>query len=84
MIERAIIFSEGEVIESKDLNIPHFDVTTNFYDSEGNDIVRLEDLEKLHIKKILNSCEWNRENTARALGISQKTLYSKIKKYSIR
>lgn len=84
MIERAIIFSEGDVIESKDLSIPHFDVTTNFYDSEGNDIIRLEDLEKIHIKKILNSCEWNRENTARALGISQKTLYSKIKKYSIK
>jgi len=40
-------------------------------------------MEKKHILKILNQNDWNRENSARALGISQKTLYSKIKNYDL-
>jgi transcriptional regulator of acetoin/glycerol metabolism len=44
----------------------------------------LEEIEKYHILKTLKLNEWNRENTARDLGISQKTLYTKIKKYSLK
>ena len=44
----------------------------------------LDEVEKIHIKKMLEENNWNRENTARALGISQKTLYTKIKKFSLR
>ena len=49
-----------------------------------NTIMNLEDVEKFHIQKALKMNSWNRENTARMLGISQKTLYTKIKKYSLK
>ena len=53
-----------------------------FATEEG--ILSMEDVEKVHIRKALVYYNWNRENTARALGVSQKTLYSKIKKYNLK
>lgn len=83
IIERALIFSDGIEIMPKDLNLPIIDTheTEVFYDDSN--ISSLEQLEAIHIKKTLNSNDWNRETTARVLGISQKTLYSKILKYKI-
>lgn len=84
IIERAIIFSDGEIIQPKDLNIPKDDFDfSNFVRDDGS-LVTLEELEKLHIKRALEHNNWNRENTSRVLGISQKTLYSKIIKYSLK
>ncbi|MCP5060959.1 MAG: sigma-54-dependent Fis family transcriptional regulator [Ignavibacteriae bacterium] len=84
MIERAIIFSDDETIELKDLNLPNFKAGYEFEGEDVNDFLKLEDIERIHIRKALTLNEWNREHTARALGISQKTLYSKIKKYSLK
>lgn len=52
--------------------------------SKTDTIVSLDELEMAHIKKALDFNKWNRENTARLLGISQKTLYSKIIKYNLK
>ncbi|MCB0732678.1 MAG: sigma-54-dependent Fis family transcriptional regulator, partial [Ignavibacteriae bacterium] len=84
IIERAIIFSEGNIIELRDLNLPKFGKLSEYEEGPDEDILKLDDIERLHIRKALNLFEWNRENTARALGISQKTLYTKIKKYSLK
>ena len=84
IIERAIIFSDGNIIEEKDLNLPKFGNLYEYENESDEEILKLEDIERLHIRKALNVNDWNRENTARALGISQKTLYTKIKKYSLR
>lgn len=84
MIERAIIFSEGNVIAVKDLNLPTFNESYDFGDEDNGEFLKLEDVERLHIRKALNLNDWNREHTARSLGISQKTLYSKIIKYSLK
>ncbi len=84
IIERAVIFSDGEFIVPKDLNIPKDDFDfSNFTNSDGS-LVSLEELEKIHIKRALEHNNWNRENTSRILGISQKTLYSKIIKYNLK
>lgn len=84
MIERAIIFSESETILPKDLNIPSTDFDfTNFTKDDGT-IKSMEEVERIHIKLALDQNDWNRENTARALDISQKTLYSKIIKYNLK
>lgn len=84
MIERAVIFSDGDVIEVKDLNLQQLGPLSDYNEQPSSDILKLEEIERLHIRKALNINEWNRVNTARALGISQKTLYTKIKKYSIK
>ncbi len=89
IVERSIIFSEGEEILSEDLNLPvnykNYSRTPEILSEENNigEITSLEDLEKIHIKKMLDQNDWNRENSARSLGISQKTLYTKILKYNL-
>ena len=85
IIERSLIFAEGEEIQPKDLNITNIASSEQptIY-SEGFDALSLDDLEEIHIKKILDSNDWNRETTARTLGISQKTLYTKIRKYNLK
>jgi DNA-binding NtrC family response regulator len=84
IIERAIIFSDGDLILPKDLNIPKDDFDfSNFVKKDGS-LLSLEELEKSHIKLALDQHNWNRENTSRVLGISQKTLYSKIIKYNLK
>lgn len=84
IIERSIIFSETEIISVRDLNIPKEEFSFAGYINDDGSILSIEDVEKIHIKKALDLNGWNRENTARALGISQKTLYSKIIKYDLK
>jgi len=85
VIERAIIFAENSTIQVEDLNLPNSFRSDQYNpNSLTTDSFLLEDVERIHFKKALDYHGWNRENTARALGISQKTLYSKIIKYNLR
>ena len=47
-------------------------------------IASLKDIEKIYIKRTLDALCWNKTYTAIVLGISNKTLYNKIKKYRIK
>jgi two-component system response regulator AtoC len=84
-IERALIFSDSDEIKVKDLNLPQSSIASHngVYNEEGQ-IFSLDVIEMNHIKKVLDEFNWNRELTANALGIAQKTLYSKIKKYNLK
>ncbi len=85
IIERAIIFSEDEEIQPKDLSLTkEFNSPTEHPFETEDGILSMDEVEKIHIRKSLVYFNWNRENTARALGISQKTLYSKIKKFNLK
>jgi DNA-binding NtrC family response regulator len=88
IIERAIIFAEGEFIQPEDLNLPHIGVAKSkqLYEDNGNsdEILSMEEVEKRHIARVLKFYRWDRAQTANQLGISPKTLYTKIKKYEIR
>lgn len=88
IIERAIIFAEGDYISPEDLNLPNAAVYKNI-SSRGlvdipSEILSMEDLEKWHIAKVLDANRWDRTVTANQLGISPKTLYTKIKKYELK
>jgi two-component system, NtrC family, response regulator AtoC len=84
IIERAIIFSEGDFIHPRDLNIPKDEYNFSDFAKDEGGVITLEEMEKVHIKRALDMYEWNREETARALGIAQKTLYTKIIKYNLK
>jgi DNA-binding NtrC family response regulator len=45
---------------------------------------RLEDVEKVHIEKILAETNWNLSRTARLLDIDRTTLYNKIRRYGLK
>ncbi len=88
IIERAIIFAEGDNIKPEDLNLPHMQAykeSTSIDESEEDlSVLSMEEVEKRHIAKVLKRNRWDRTQTANQLGISPKTLYTKIKKYEIR
>ncbi|MDP4115670.1 MAG: sigma-54 dependent transcriptional regulator [Bacteroidota bacterium] len=87
IIERAIIFAENDLILPEDLNLAGNSLPKNslFQDSieDEDGILSMDQIEKKHISKALNFYSWDRNQTAMQLGISLKTLYTKIKKYKI-
>ena len=76
-IERAVVVGKARQILPEDLPIV---CRPTVAAARG---VTLEDVEKEHIRQILNDQQWNVARSARALGIDRSTLYSKIKRYSI-
>lgn len=51
-------------------------------DPDGNPLP-LEEIEKRHIKSVLEQCDWNRTQAAKALNIARRTLLNKINKYNL-
>lgn len=53
--------------------------------TESRDVTpkTVEDLEKQHIIDVLAEYKWNRKKAAQALGIGERTIYRKIKKFGI-
>ena len=51
---------------------------------EDEEILSLDEIERRQIEHALHINHWDRALTAHQLGISPKTLYSKIKKYELR
>ncbi len=91
IIERAIIFAEQDEIQPEDLNLPRTKIRnlpTNLANEDNgadeNVVLSMDEIEKWHIAKALRINRWDRTQTANQLGISPKTLYTKIKKYEIK
>ncbi len=89
VIEGAVALSHGDVIEQKDLwmNVALSAVPSTAAVSSqlpvSDKLMKINELEKLHIENTLKYHRWNRVKTAAALGITPKTLYLKIKRYKI-
>jgi DNA-binding NtrC family response regulator len=91
IIERAVVFSDNNEISAESLHLPAIKQSSHqplleegSHVSEGpTTIASLEDVERRHILKALEHFNWERAKTAQQLGISQKTLYTKIKKYEL-
>lgn len=77
-IERAVVVGKEREIHPKDLPFRRFDDPT-FIPKNA-----LKDIEKTHIKKMLDNNQWNIAKSSKILGIDRTTLYSKIKRYNIK
>lgn len=84
IIERAMIFASSDVIDFPDLDlgtaIPREISQTSVPVDEG---LSLRDVERNAIIRALHRWEGNRTRTAEELGISRRTLISKIQEYGI-
>ena len=84
IIERAMIFASSDVIDFPDLDlgtaIPREISQTSVPSDEG---LSLRDVERNAIIRALHRWEGNRTRTAEELGISRRTLISKIQEYGI-
>lgn len=81
VVERAALLTTGDEIMPESIALGS--------KSRGADLKRiptrlsLAELEKIHIENVLRANNYNRAKSSQALGISQKTLYLKIKHYGI-
>ncbi len=79
IVERAMILCGGERIHATDL--PLGGAGPNENDSE--EFLSLDEIECLHIRRVLEATERNLSRTADILGITRTTLYNKLRKYNL-
>ncbi len=87
VIERAAILCRSHVIEPQDLSIPSLPAVqpgTVRGDDRIGTAIPLKEIERLHIEAVLRSFRGNKAETAKVLGISLKTLYTKIQQYQMK
>jgi DNA-binding NtrC family response regulator len=78
VIERAMVVAKGNIITEADVSLHSAAGGANHRTKS------LEEIEKEHIKVVLNENQWNIVRSALALGIDRVTLYNKIKKFDLK
>jgi DNA-binding NtrC family response regulator len=84
IINSAIIVESGQELQKKSL--PHYFLENSSLPPEtynGDKLLSLEEVEKQHIRHILNHVKHNRTRAAKILGISRVNLIARIKKYKL-
>lgn len=81
MIQRTVTLGRGRVIQARDLppEVRYQQVT-----EEGNLVERLEAVEREMLMSSLEKNEWVQTKAAESLGISERVLRYKMKKYNIK
>jgi DNA-binding NtrC family response regulator len=82
ILERAAILSTDDYIRPKDLALPRGSVVEEGQGKVGT-AIPLRELERDHIAGVLRHTGWDKNLAAKILGISLKTLYTKIQHYNI-
>ncbi|HEU5162529.1 MAG TPA: sigma-54 dependent transcriptional regulator [Thermoanaerobaculia bacterium] len=81
MVERAVLLTEGPLIEPDVLRFEFLGPTGG---AAIDTSLTLEELEKLHIEKVLAEERGRVEMAAQRLGIPRSSLYQKLKRFGIR
>ena len=76
-IERAMVINRGQEIKASDFPF-------QFNAPEPAQGKTLEDIERIHIQRVLEETNWNLSRTARILAIDRTTLYNKLRRYGMR
>lgn len=85
VIERAAILCQDNIIEPRDLSLTSSPIAQPGGPNTiiGN-ALPMKEIERLHIEGVLKSFRGNKTETAKVLGISLKTLYTKIQQFQIK
>lgn len=80
-LRQAVVLCKSDVLDKDSilLSKPKPDHLPN-YDYN----LSLEDVEKKHIKYVLDNINWDKKRACQILGISKPTLYSKLEKYNLK
>lgn len=83
-ILQAIVMSKSDVLEKENINLILRQQQQNGHDTlEHLPYRSLADLEKYHIKKVLDEVNWNKMEASQILDITRPTLNAKIEKYEL-
>ncbi len=82
VIERAVIFAEGDIIEACDIGL--IGVSGAALSGKNENLrVSVKAYEKEQIYRVLNKYDWNKGEVAKALGVGLSSLYRKIDELEI-
>ena len=87
VIERAAILCKDDMILPEDLSLPlRATAMASTLGADGlvGSLVPMKDVEHKHIEGVLRALDGNKSEAAKTLGISLKTLYTKIQLYQIK
>jgi len=79
VIERAVVLTRGDTITLAELP----GLRPGDSDTPSESLEKIADVEKIHIRRILEANDWNIGQSAEVLGIHRNTLRSKIKDYKL-
>jgi len=79
-LERAAILADGDVITADDVRLERGPATPS---APAGELKPLVDLERDAIQQALRAVSGNRRRAAELLGIGERTLYDKLKRYDI-
>jgi DNA-binding NtrC family response regulator len=82
-ILQAIVMSKSDVLEKENITLNQRQPAVNGEDHNLLKLRSLAELEKYHIKRILDEVKWNKVEASRILEITRPTLNAKIEKYSL-
>lgn len=80
-IERAVIMTEGEELKASDIIFSPLETVRTTSDEEGD--LKLSNLEKNTILKVIEKHNGNISRAAKELGITRTALYRRLSKYEI-
>ncbi len=83
VMEKAVIMADGDVLGTDDFELERRPSELGPEPLPGTEDMRIEDMERLMIKRAIAKHGGNLSAVAGALGIARQTLYSKIKKYGL-
>ncbi len=87
ILERAAIFSDGDLITAENIelrgDVLRPDQQQKMAQFDDNETLSLKDVEKQAIEKALRRWEGNRTKAANELGITRRTLITKIAEYDL-
>ena len=83
VIEKAVILSDGPVLDASAFSDELSDSAEGEPESSGKDVFTLEEAEKQAIASAMKKYGDNLSLVAKALDISRPTLYNKLKKYGL-
>ena len=75
-LERAVILADGDVLRAEDLQVPTGP-------PGGRGARTLEEIEQEAIRRALDEVGGNRRRAAERLGMGERTLYDKLRRYGI-
>jgi transcriptional regulator with PAS, ATPase and Fis domain len=81
MMASAVLLEKSQVMTLSSVRNLHAD--SHFLSGKCSGLMKLEDLEKQHILRVLQETRGNRKKAAIILGINTATVYRKIEKYRI-
>jgi transcriptional regulator with PAS, ATPase and Fis domain len=83
-VSRAALSAPGRIIRDADIEFLHAHAVNPAQADEPGRLQTLAEHERDHVRRVLDSVEWNKKEAARVLDVRRGTLYRKIVEYDLR